>query len=248
MLNLSELQDFLLSIDDLKTTSLERAISLLWWINQSDPTAHFCTSEMCIQFEDLGHPKQNVSRLDKQLKADSRAVKVGKNGWRLHPKARRELDSKYASILALPTLLPKTGSVLPDGLFVHSRQYIERVVDQLNKAYDCGLWDCCAVMCRRLLETLIIETYETAQRSNEIKGRDNQFLMLNGLIAYIGADPTINLGRNASKGLADFKVLGDLSAHNRRFNARKDDIDRVRDGLRIVSEELLHLAGFTVAP
>ena len=47
------------------------------------------------------------------------------------------------------------------------------------------------------------------------------------------------------KGLRDFKNLGDLSAHNRRFNARKEDIDRVRDGLRVIVEELVHLANLT---
>jgi hypothetical protein len=31
-------------------------------------------------------------------------------------------------------------------------------------------------------------------------------------------------------------------AHNRRFNAHKEDIDRVRDGLRVAVEELVHLA------
>jgi len=54
---------------------------------------------------------------------------------------------------------------------------------------------------------------------------------------------SIHLGRNAAKGLKDFKQLGDQSAHNRRFNANANDIDRVRDGLRVAAEELLHLAG-----
>jgi len=126
-------------------------------------------------------------------------------------------------------------------LFAKTRGYIERVVDQINKAYDAELWDCSAVMCRRLLETLIIETYETAGRASEIKGGDGHFLMLNALITFLEGDHTIHLGRNAAKGLRDFKLLGDLSAHNRRFNARRDDIDRVRDGLRVAAEELLHL-------
>ena len=103
-------------------------------------------------------------------------------------------------------------------------------------------------MCRRLLETLIIETYERSGRATDIKGSDDQFMMLNGLITFIEADSSIHLGRNAAKGLKDFKQLGDLSAHNRRFNARRNDIDRVRDGLRVASEELLHLAGLRTQP
>jgi len=133
-------------------------------------------------------------------------------------------------------------------LFAGTRGYIERVVDQINRAYDAELWDCSAVMCRRLLETLIIETYERSGRATEIKGSDDQFMMLNGLITFVETDSSIHLGRNAAKGLKDFKQLGDLSAHNRRFNARRNDIDRVRDGLRVASEELLHLAGLRTQP
>jgi len=66
--------------------------------------------------------------------------------------------------------------------------------------------------------------------------------MFAGLLAHLEADVTFNLGRNALRGLKDFKKLGDLSAHNRRFNADRDDIDRVRDDLRVAAEELLHLA------
>jgi hypothetical protein len=138
--------------------------------------------------------------------------------------------------------------VLPTDLFAGTRDYVERVVDQITKSYDAQLWDCTAVMCRRLLETLIIETYEKAGRASVIKGNDGHFLMLNGLITAIENDTNISLGRNAMKGLKDFKQLGDLSAHNRRFNARQNDIARVRDGLRVAAEELLHLAGLTKNP
>jgi hypothetical protein len=66
--------------------------------------------------------------------------------------------------------------------------------------------------------------------------------MLNKLSTLFENDKAFNLGRNGLKGLRDFKTLGDLSAHNRRFNAHKEDIDRVRDGLRVAVEELAHLA------
>jgi hypothetical protein len=134
-----------------------------------------------------------------------------------------------------------TGSVIPLGLAT-ARGYLEKVVLQLNASYDAQLYDCCAVMCRRLLETLIIEVYEHCGRAPEIKGSDGNFLMLSGLAGYFENDKAFNVGRNGMKGLRDFKSLGDLSAHNRRFNARKEDIDRVRDGLRVIVEELLHLA------
>jgi hypothetical protein len=134
-----------------------------------------------------------------------------------------------------------TGSVIPSGLGT-ARGYLGKVVLQLNVSYDAQLYDCCAVMCRRLLETLIIEVYEHCGRAAEIKGSDGNFLMLSGLTAFFENDKAFNVSRNGMKGMRDFKTLGDQSAHSRMFNARKDDIDRVRNGLRVAIEELAHLA------
>jgi len=225
----------------------DRVIALLWWVGREDPTKGMSPAAICSELELAGHPKQNVSRLAAMLKAHRGTSKAAIDGWRLHPRARRELDSKYSFALA-PRPPVASDSVLPMELFAGTRGYIERVVDQINRAYDAELWDCSAVMCRRLLETLIIETYERSGRATEIKGSDDQFMMLNGLITFVETDSSIHLGRNAAKGLKDFKQLGDLSAHNRRFNARRNDIDRVRDGLRVASEELLHLAGLRTQP
>jgi len=67
-------------------------------------------------------------------------------------------------------------------------------------------------------------------------------MMFAALLAKLEKDRAFNLGRNSLQGLRDFKVLGDSSAHNRRFNARIDDIDRIRAGLRVATEELLNLS------
>ena len=59
--------------------------------------------------------------------------------------------------------------------------------------------------------------------------------------------PRISAAEHTKNGLNAFKKLGDLSAHNRRFNADADDIKRVRDDLRVAAEELLHLANLKEA-
>ncbi|HVT32722.1 MAG TPA: hypothetical protein VHE32_08740, partial [Rhodanobacteraceae bacterium] len=100
-----------------------------------------------------------------------------------------------------------------------------------------------SVMCRRIVETLLIEIYEKAGRESEIKGSDGHYMMLAGLLQVFESDKALHPGRGTIAALRDFKRLGDLSAHNRRFNAHKSDIDRVRDGLRVAADDLLHLAG-----
>jgi len=235
--------EFLRRIQDRKLTVRDHAIALLWWVGREDPTKGMRAAAICLELERAGHPRQNVTRLASELKLHRGTSKAGKNEWRLRPQLRSELDSEY-SFAMKPKPLPVSDSVLPTELFANTRGYIERVVEQINKAYDAELWDCSAVMIRRLLETLIIEAYEKAGRADEIKDRDGHFMMLNGLINFLEQDTSIHLGRNAVRGLKDFKQLGDLAAHNRRFNARRDDVNRVRDGLRVAAEELLYLAGF----
>lgn len=235
-------REFLFRIEDRSLSMLDRAIGVLWWAGRDDPATGMSAKEICALFEAAGHPKQNASRLAAQLRQDRRTSQAGKGAWRLHPTTRRNLAPDYSFALS-PSPPAPSDSVLPRELFAGTRGYIERVVDQINKSYDGELWDCCAVMCRRLLETLIIETYEKLGRAQDIKGTDGNFFMFNGLIAFVDGDAAIHLGRNATKALKDHKSLGDQSAHNRRFTATRNDLDRVRDGLRIAAEELLQLAG-----
>jgi hypothetical protein len=237
--------EFLRAIDGPALSMVQRALALLWWVGRHEPSESLSTGEVCSAIEAAGHATQNRTRLAAALAAHRDAVKAGAGRWRLHPRGRAELTAKYNHVDERRQPAAATDSVLPRELFATTRGYIEKVVYQINASYDSTLYDCSAVMCRRLLETLIIEVYEHGERAAAIKGVDGQFFMFAGLLSVLENDSSINLGRNALKGLRDFKTLGDLSAHNRRYNARKDDIDRVRDGLRVAAEELLHLAALT---
>jgi hypothetical protein len=52
----------------------------------------------------------------------------------------------------------------------------------------------------------------------------------------------LSLGRDAKKALTDVKELGDRSAHNRRYNAVKADLEKVQSGVRVAVDEMLNLA------
>jgi len=237
------IDDFFRRIDEDKLTSAGRALALIWWSGRENPAVGLNTREICDVLERNGHPKQNVSRMEANLERSRATAKAGTSRWRLHPRTRKELNNRFSGVATARPLPDPTDSVLPRELFASTRGYLEKVVFQLNASYDHGLFDCCNVMCRRVLETLLIEVYEAAGRASEIKDADGNFFMFAKLLGNFEKDSAYHPGRNALKGLRDFKALGDLSAHNRRFNARKDDIDRVRDGLRVAAEELLSLAG-----
>jgi hypothetical protein len=136
--------------------------------------------------------------------------------------------------------------VLPFALFKKCRRtYLERVVHQINRTYADTCYDACSVMIRRLIETLIIEVFEHRSIDSKLKDTNGDFRYLKDLINSILNEPSLNLSRNTKSGLKNLKDMGDLSAHNRRYNAHREDIDKVMSDLRVVVQELLSLAGMT---
>jgi len=211
---------------------------LLYHLEQPAKTSTIMAKAVGIGFRRI--QGWNVSDILRVAAARSEVAQLN-DGWRLLDPGVDALKGAGVQLGRKKAVVP-TNSVVPRELFEGTRKYIEKVVDQINSSYDHELYDCCAVMCRRLGETLIIEVYEQHDRADEIKGSDGNFQMLNGLLSVLAKDKKINLGRNAKRGLEELKELGDKSAHNRRFNARKSDIDAIKAGLRTASEELLHIA------
>lgn len=138
---------------------------------------------------------------------------------------------------------PEGEAVLPRDLASNTRGYLERVAKQINGTYEKGWYDACAVMMRRLLETLIIECFESRNVASKIKNpQTNDFLPLSDLITRMASESSWNLGRVTRRALPHLKRLGDLSAHCRRYNARRDDVDRLRDDFRVVCEEFFYIS------
>jgi len=136
-----------------------------------------------------------------------------------------------------------TQKVLPISVVRGTRGYIERVVNQVNGAYENGWYDACAVMLRRLLETLIIEAFEHHGADYKIKNTTGDFHYLKDLIDKCLQEAAWNLSRNCKQAMPKLKDVGDKSAHSRRYNAHRGDIDPLLSDIRIVVQELVYLAG-----
>ena len=98
-------------------------------------------------------------------------------------------------------------------------------------------------MMRKLVETLIIETFEYRQIAHLIRDANGEYMMLEELIKAALSEQTLGLGRETKRALPKIKSVGDQSAHGRRFTARRQDIEQLRDGFRIAVEDLVLLAG-----
>ncbi len=75
----------------------------------------------------------------------------------------------------------KSQSIVYNVLVKGTRPYIEKISNQINGCYEYGWFDACAVMIRRLLETLIIEVFEHHKIESKIK-KSGDYLYLKDLI------------------------------------------------------------------
>lgn len=140
--------------------------------------------------------------------------------------------------------IPVTQDVIPKSIFIGTRSYIEKIGHQVNGTYENGCYDACAVMLRRFLETLIIEAFEKYDIAPKIKKQDGNFHYLKDLIKITLSESCWNMSRNTMNALPRLKDIGDKSAHSRRFNAHRQDIEKLLPDIRVCTQELIYLAGF----
>jgi hypothetical protein len=133
--------------------------------------------------------------------------------------------------------------VIPRSVVRGTRGYLEKVANQVNGSYENGWYDACAVMLRRLIETLIIEAFEKYSLADKIKNANGDFLYLRDLVSACMSEPAWNLSRNCKQALPRLKDMGDRSAHSRRYLAQRGDIDPLLADIRVVVQELVFLAG-----
>jgi hypothetical protein len=236
------LEEFCQKLSSLEMDIVEQALALLWFHDEKEPDLTMKTGQLARLIKTTGLGNPNQTRLNDALRKSGMVVE-NKSGFTLNLLARSKIRNQLKSILG-PTH-PKVDQdlgYLPKPVWENTRGYIEKVCTQLNGCFQFTFYDAASVLIRRLIETLIIEAYETLKRENEIKDSDNNYFMLAGLVSAATGLKGINLGRDAKKALADVKELGDRSAHNRRFNATKPDLEKIQSGVRVAADELINIA------
>lgn len=159
-------------------------------------------------------------------------------------KRSQKLQTEFLRFGNIPEegLPAETHQILAVSLTRGTRGYIEKIANQINGSFEKGWFDGCAVMIRRLVETLIIECYEHHGLQQSIKDSNDDYFFLKDLIAAMLSETSWTIGRNCKRALPRLKDIGDRSAHSRRYTANKKDIEKIVDDLRVVTQELLYLA------
>lgn len=234
--------EFAQALAELQLSHVDRSVALLWYYRYTQQYEERSASELANDLHDEGFPKPNVTRLSADLKRSRDTVRGKRIGtFQLDLRQIAKLDESYLPMLGTK-IVKVAGAVLPPDTVTKTRVYLEKLVHQINACYDYGLFDGCAVLCRRLMESLLIEVYVSKGRHHEIQ-QNGVFLPLERLIAYIAADRSIPLARGASKTLEDVKKVGDTAAHDRTYITQQIDIDDIKARYRKLISELLVASG-----
>lgn len=224
------------------TRHIDLAAAYIWASVTADAGEGISVRAICQALEHAGTRPINQTRLRDNISSERRFVRDRTGTFRISPKERTRLDEQFKELVQQAPA-PDSGTVVPTEIFVNARKYIQAVVRQINLAYDYGLFDCCAVMCRRLFETLVIEAFERQNALDELKRADGELEQLSGLIRALERTTTFSVGRQTKQAAKKLKDVGDWSAHNRRHVAVAKDIDDIKSHLRVACGDLLHLAG-----
>jgi hypothetical protein len=137
-----------------------------------------------------------------------------------------------------------SGTLFPMELVIGTRPYIEKIAEQANGCYQRGWYDACAVMLRRLIETMIIECFEQHNLAAKIKDEAGDYFYLRDLISAFKRETAWHMPRGMDKYLDALKAIGDASAHNRYYTAARNDIEKVADPIRFTIQPLVYIAKF----
>ena len=235
------LEEFCMSIGRLKLSMAQKAIAILWFFDQQESGVKKTYLELSkiIRANHIGSP--NPPDLRKRIPTTGCAYRRAGYFWIREDKKDEIRSWIQDALVGMPQAVPIEEQYLPEQVYKCKRGYILQVGNQINGSYRYGYYDCAAVMIRRFTETLIIESFEKLNRESEIKGGGGDYLMLSDLIDKSVAAGGLNLGRDSKKVLKEIKQKGDYSAHNRRYIAKKTDLDSIKDGLRLCIEELMHI-------
>jgi len=236
---------FLHDCDFFSQPEVYRACLLAYYHLRVDGVTEFSTKDISSWFVDLSIPRPNESRLRKRLQDSGNVWRINKsNTFRLHATYIAKMDASYPYLQQNSDEVVEHGSILPNSLFRDIRRtHIVRLAKQINACYERNIFDGCAVLMRRLLEVLLILSYQHHSAEDAIRSSVSSYKRLDDIIADAVRNPQLKLSKNVGKCLDDFRRLGNFSAHDLYYTCRKEELDKVVLDYRVAVEELLHKAG-----
>lgn len=234
---MEELELFILRIPEFKEKTAAQLIDYFaFYLQQVCKQSVFSACQIRKCFDSLSiQPYSNIPYyLSRNSQKKGKYIKK-KDGYILIRSTQEQIATTVDEIIALPLSL----NLIDLSIFDHAPYYIISMAREMINCYDSGFYNATLVLLRKLTETLIIECFERYGVDSEIKDQNGVFFYLSDLIPHYLNSTKWNSSRNIRKSLTSVKQYGDLSAHNRRYLAKKNDIDSFKTELRQALQEII---------
>lgn len=240
-----ELLEYIESISLNKKSEKERALYLCFYHYKETGENSFSMSFISKLFENCGYTVPNLSRLKNNLiTGRNRMFLRTKNSSLIEfvPVVLQELERSIGGMWEDNITVDSNSELLDEEKFCNKRQYLDKLIHQINHCYSNNCYDATAVLMRRLLEILLIQAYIELGIDGEIKNSDdNGYKMLDGIVKNAVSNSTLALSRIKNE-LNTIRKVGNFSAHGLTYTASKKDIDDIKLNYRVLIEELYNKA------
>jgi hypothetical protein len=238
----NNLETFAAELATLRLRQVDVAVSILWFKDQESLGAEETAADLAQMMNAMALSSSvNVTRLAQQLRRNPDTVSGStKTTFKIRLSSKRALTEKLEPLLANKPVKVH-HHFLPESQTKGTRKYLISLAWQLNGCYEHGFYDGCAVMCRRMIESLLIEAFEASGKSSAIKDASG-YKGLAEIIDTAKSGHHIKLSRNCPKTLDRIKSIGDTAAHDRAYITSQQDMDDISHEFRRVISELLSLA------
>lgn len=242
-----KLLDFFELVDLKSKTEPEKAKLICFYRYHEFNESEFTLSSISDFFIQCGFNAPNMSRLKQKLiKGKDKAfilVKDDRSKIEFIPVVFQQLSKELGNFWNNTEIIESESEVLDEVKFTGKRQYLDKLVKQINNSYANNCYDACAVLLRRLFEILLILTYQNCGIEDEIKDKSgNGYIMLEGIVNNAKNNKILKLSRIRNE-FDTFRKVGNYSAHNLTYTAGRKDIDDIKLDYRVMLEELYNKAG-----
>lgn len=238
--------DFVVSNDLAGKREAEKAKLLCYYQQKETGDKVFTMGKISELMMNAGFNSPNVSRLRESLvKGKNKTFLISKstNGLEFIPTVLHELELSIGQSWNDTITIVSDNELIDETKFYVNRNYLTRLIQQINSSYKNNCYDACAVIMRRLFEVMLILAYQHQRIDDSIKSPDGKYIMLEGIVNNAKGNATLNLPSRIRSDLDIVREVGNLSAHNITYTAGKKDIDDIKLKYRVILEELYNKAG-----
>jgi len=239
--------DYMESVNLQKKTEIERATLLCFYHYMENGETLFSISNVAAWMEECGFSRPNTSRLKDHLTKGKGKVfltpKTKKNVLEFVPAVLQTLERDYGALWVDTVTIKSHDELIEEVKFCGKRNYLDRLIQQINFTYGNNCYDACAVLMRRLFEVLLVLAYQKNGIEADIAKPDGSHKMLEAIVKDAVQNKALGIPARISKNFDAFREVGNNSAHSITYTAGKLDIDNVARDYRVMMEDLYNRAG-----